>query len=72
VLPCHRVIGANGSLTGFGGGLERKRWLLNHEARLAETVSLPRPGRRAGEGASTIDSWPSRNPAQRRLSMPVS
>ena len=31
VLPCHRVIGANGSLTGYGGGLERKRWLLEHE-----------------------------------------
>jgi methylated-DNA-[protein]-cysteine S-methyltransferase len=32
VVPCHRVIGADGSLTGFGGGLERKRWLLAHEA----------------------------------------
>ena len=32
VVPCHRVIGAGGSLTGFGGGLERKRWLLDHEA----------------------------------------
>jgi methylated-DNA-[protein]-cysteine S-methyltransferase len=31
VVPCHRVIGANGSLTGYGGGIERKRWLLNHE-----------------------------------------
>jgi len=31
VVPCHRVIGADGSLTGFGGGLERKRWLLAHE-----------------------------------------
>jgi methylated-DNA-[protein]-cysteine S-methyltransferase len=31
VVPCHRVIGANGSLTGYGGGLERKRWLLAHE-----------------------------------------
>ena len=31
VLPCHRVIGANGSLTGYAGGLDRKRWLLNHE-----------------------------------------
>ena len=31
VVPCHRVIGANGSLTGFGGGLERKQWLLAHE-----------------------------------------
>lgn len=31
VIPCHRVIGANGALTGYGGGLERKRWLLAHE-----------------------------------------
>jgi len=31
VVPCHRVIGANGTLTGYGGGLERKRWLLVHE-----------------------------------------
>ncbi|MFD1830891.1 methylated-DNA--[protein]-cysteine S-methyltransferase [Streptomyces desertarenae] len=31
VRPCHRVIGANGTLTGYAGGLERKRWLLTHE-----------------------------------------
>lgn len=31
VLPCHRVVGANASLTGYAGGLERKRWLLEHE-----------------------------------------
>lgn len=35
VVPCHRVIGADGSLTGFGGGLPAKRWLLAHEARVA-------------------------------------
>ncbi|HEY5286766.1 MAG TPA: methylated-DNA--[protein]-cysteine S-methyltransferase [Solirubrobacteraceae bacterium] len=33
VVPCHRVIGADGSLTGYGGGLERKVWLLEHEAK---------------------------------------
>lgn len=33
VVPCHRVIGANGALTGFGGGIARKAWLLRHEAR---------------------------------------
>ncbi|HET7545526.1 MAG TPA: methylated-DNA--[protein]-cysteine S-methyltransferase [Polyangiaceae bacterium] len=33
IVPCHRVIGANASLTGYAGGLERKRWLLQHEAR---------------------------------------
>lgn len=32
IVPCHRVIGANGSLTGYGGGLDAKRWLLSHEA----------------------------------------
>ena len=31
VVPCHRVIGADGTLTGYGGGIERKRWLLKHE-----------------------------------------
>ncbi|MFT5575817.1 MAG: methylated-DNA-[protein]-cysteine S-methyltransferase [Bermanella sp.] len=35
VVPCHRVIGANGSLTGYAGGIDNKRWLLAHEARLA-------------------------------------
>ena len=35
IVPCHRVIGSDGSLTGYGGGLERKRWLLAHEARHA-------------------------------------
>jgi methylated-DNA-[protein]-cysteine S-methyltransferase len=34
IVPCHRVIGANGSLTGYGGGLERKTWLLDHERRV--------------------------------------
>ena len=46
VVPCHRVIGANGSLTGYGGGIGRKRWLLRHEgaefrdtgARMAEAA----------------------------------
>ena len=31
IVPCHRVIGENGSLTGYGGGLQRKKWLLDHE-----------------------------------------
>lgn len=35
LVPCHRVVGAGGKLVGFGGGLERKRWLLEHEARVA-------------------------------------
>ena len=40
VIPCHRVIGANGALTGFGGGVARKRWLLAHENR---TLTLEPP-----------------------------
>jgi methylated-DNA-[protein]-cysteine S-methyltransferase len=45
VVPCHRLIGSNGSLTGYGGGIERKRWLLAHEG-----VALKPAGR--GSGAS--------------------
>jgi methylated-DNA-[protein]-cysteine S-methyltransferase len=42
IVPCHRVIGANGTLTGFGGGLPRKRWLLEHERSvLAATSGQP-------------------------------
>ena len=33
IIPCHRVIGSNGTLTGYGGGIERKQWLLAHEGR---------------------------------------
>jgi methylated-DNA-[protein]-cysteine S-methyltransferase len=40
VVPCHRVIGADGSLTGYGGGLERKRWLLDHESKWS-AASVP-------------------------------
>ena len=39
ILPCHRVIGSNGSLTGYGGGLERKRWLLAHEGRFTALLA---------------------------------
>jgi methylated-DNA-[protein]-cysteine S-methyltransferase len=42
VVPCHRVIGANGSLTGYGGGLPRKRWLLEHEGVVLKAVSRRR------------------------------
>lgn len=38
VVPCHRVIGANGSLTGYGGGLPRKAWLLAHEGVLPKAA----------------------------------
>ncbi|MBU2760267.1 bifunctional transcriptional activator/DNA repair enzyme AdaA [Acidithiobacillus sulfurivorans] len=37
IVPCHRVIGKNGKLTGYGGGIERKRWLIEHERQYAST-----------------------------------
>ncbi len=40
VVPCHRVIGADGTLTGYGGGIERKRWLLAHERPAARALQL--------------------------------
>jgi len=40
VVPCHRVVGASGALTGYGGGVGRKRWLLEHER---GTAQLPHP-----------------------------
>lgn len=38
VVPCHRVIGANGTMTGYGGGIARKEWLLRHEGALASVL----------------------------------
>jgi AraC family transcriptional regulator of adaptative response/methylated-DNA-[protein]-cysteine methyltransferase len=35
IIPCHRVIGSNGRLTGYGGGLKRKKWLLDHEKKFS-------------------------------------
>ncbi len=40
VVPCHRIIGANGSLTGYGGGMHRKKWLLEHEQKIAGKILL--------------------------------
>jgi methylated-DNA-[protein]-cysteine S-methyltransferase len=42
VVPCHRVIGADRSLTGYGGGIDRKRWLLTHEGAAFENVAARR------------------------------
>jgi len=41
VVPCHRVVGADGALTGYGGGLPRKRWLIDHERRHASPSQDP-------------------------------
>lgn len=52
VVPCHRVIGADGSLTGYGGGLQRKRWLLEHEG--AQLTDHRRSGRSFKVGAGAL------------------
>jgi methylated-DNA-[protein]-cysteine S-methyltransferase len=43
VVPCHRVIGSNGTLTGYGGGLHRKRWLLRHEGATFSEEAVRKP-----------------------------
>lgn len=54
IVPCHRVIGADGSLTGFGGGLDRKRWLLAHEQRVLDARSPQ--ARRTGRTADLFEA----------------
>ncbi len=46
VVPCHRVIGSDGSLTGYGGGLQRKQWLLEHERQHTAAAPRAQAGRR--------------------------
>ncbi len=56
IVPCHRVIGSDGSLTGYGGGLDRKTWLLEHEQRFWPTeTSLSKVSRPTG-GRATRES----------------
>jgi methylated-DNA-[protein]-cysteine S-methyltransferase len=50
VIPCHRVIGADGSLTGYGGGLPITRWLLEHEARAPGAAARPAHAKPAAAG----------------------
>jgi methylated-DNA-[protein]-cysteine S-methyltransferase len=56
IIPCHRIIGADGSLTGYGGGLPLKRWLLNHEG--------------AGSGSGTAPTSPL-GPGAPQLALPL-
>ena len=55
IVPCHRVIGSNGDLTGFGGGLPIKRWLLDHERRHAPrpALTLMSPERSSGAAVAS-------------------
>jgi methylated-DNA-[protein]-cysteine S-methyltransferase len=53
VVPCHRVIGADATLTGYGGGLERKRWLLAHEGALPGGAAQ-QPGRGSASMSSSL------------------
>jgi methylated-DNA-[protein]-cysteine S-methyltransferase len=39
IIPCHRVIGSKGELTGYAGGLENKKWLLEHEQKISGRIS---------------------------------
>lgn len=50
IVPCHRVVGSNGKLTGYGGGLDRKAWLLDHEARYGPGQLALDPAVLAGVG----------------------
>jgi methylated-DNA-[protein]-cysteine S-methyltransferase len=62
VVPCHRVIGSNGTLTGYGGGIERKRWLLAHEgaSEPGGQIALPSTSRNLVTSlttASGVSTW---------------
>lgn len=64
VIPCHRVVGQGGSMQGFGLGLWRKRWLLDHEGAWplrSRSAEGPRPG-----GQRTLDAYPERSRGSKR------
>lgn len=44
IIPCHRVVGAGGSLTGYSGGIEKKIWLLTHEGMSMKQFTIPKKG----------------------------
>ena len=61
VIPCHRVVGRSGSMQGYGMGLWRKRWLLDHEGSWplrSRSAEGPRPG-----GQRTLDAIPRSRPS---------
>lgn len=68
VVPCHRVIGSTGTLTGYAGGVERKRWLLDHEALRTASgqprLTVPAPGSTVTTSPSSRSSAPAWPPTQ--------
>ena len=67
VVPCHRVIGAGGSLVGYGGGMQRKKWLLDHEARFARLEAREAAENRP-RGAAKPAARPTSRPGARAAS----
>jgi AraC family transcriptional regulator of adaptative response/methylated-DNA-[protein]-cysteine methyltransferase len=63
LIPCHRVIGSNGDLTGYGGGLARKRWLIDHERGYANTA--------ANSVRSSANGRPARNVSTASITAPA-
>lgn len=53
VVPCHRVVGSTGAITGYAGGLDRKRWLLDHERATSGTTLFPLDTRDASDMSLT-------------------
>jgi O-6-methylguanine DNA methyltransferase len=74
IVPCHRVVGAGGALVGYGGGLPRKRWLLDHEARFAPAVGRTRDmfaAERAGGALVAAEAAAGRASARGAASTPA-
>jgi hypothetical protein len=70
VVPCHRVIGAGGSLVGYGGGMQRKKWLLDHEARFAKLEAREAEQHRP-RGTVKPAARPASRPGARAASKPT-
>ena len=70
IVPCHRVVGAGGALVGYGGGLQRKRWLLDHEARFAPAVGRTRDMFAAERAGGALVAAGAAAPAPRGSSRP--
>jgi len=74
IVPCHRVIGAGGSLVGYGGGMHRKKWLLEHEARFAildARAGAPAQPRAAARAATNAPAHATPRAAPRAAGKPL-